>query len=220
MASKWRILDFTSFEGALSSIRGGISAMPCEGEAIEVPIADVAVVLIGSSVALNSAVLHRLCSADVAVLFCDWRGVPEGAVYSWSDHGRVGARHRAQAELSAPRRKNAWGRIVRAKVLGQAVVLESHQIRGAGELRALADQVRSGDPTNIEAQAARLYWSRYFGGNSNRVPSSGALLGQNPCLDYGYTILRGFVVRALLSAGLSGPLGLFRLFGHSVGVMG
>ena len=209
MASKWRILDFSSFEGSLSSIRGGISVTPQEGCPTDVPIADVAVVVIGTHVSLSTAVLHRLCSADIAVLFCDWRGVPEGAAYSWSDHGRVGARHRAQAELSAPRRKNAWGRIVRAKVLGQSAVLKSHGIPGAGELHALADQVRSGDPTNVEAQAARLYWSRYFNGRSGRSPSSGELLGQNPCLDYGYTVLRGFVIRGILGAGLSGPLGLF-----------
>lgn len=209
MASQWRIVDFSNFEGSLKSVRGGIEVIPDSGEPMVVPVADLAVVLIGMHVSLSAAVLHRLCEADVAVLFCDWRGIPEGGAYSWSDHGRVGARHRAQAELTLPRKKNAWGRIVRAKVLGQAEVLKHAEIPGGGELLALADEVRSGDPMNIEAQAARLYWQRFFGRKDKRLPGSGELLGHNPCLDYGYTVLRGLVMRSVIATGLNGSLGIF-----------
>ena len=158
---------------------------------------------------LNAAVLHRLAEADVAVLFCDWRGIPEGGCYSWSDHGRVAARHRAQADVSLPRKKNAWARLVRAKIEGQAAVLENLKIRGSGELLALADQVRSGDPGNVEAQAARLYWSRTLGRGVGRQPAAGQLIGANACLDYGYAVLRGHLMRAVLAAGLAPALGVF-----------
>jgi len=158
---------------------------------------------------LSAAVLHRLAEADVAVLFCDWRGIPEGGCYSWSDHGRVAARHRAQAEVSLPRKKNAWARLVRAKIEGQALVLENLKIRGSGELLALVDQVRSGDPGNVEAQAARLYWSRALGKGVGRQPAAGQLIGANACLDYGYSVLRGHLMRAVLAAGLAPALGVF-----------
>lgn len=209
MAGRWRILDFSTFKGELHAIRGGIEAFREDGGSAEIPVADVAVVLVGVGVRFGAEVLHRLSAADVAVLFCDWRGIPEGAVYSWSDHGRVGARHRAQSALSEPRKKNAWGRIVKAKVLGQAAVLRTAGIDGGGELVALAGDVRSGDPTNVEAQAARKYWSKVMGGREGRSPGAGELLGWNACLDYGYSILRGHTVRAVLSAGLCGSLGLF-----------
>ena len=158
---------------------------------------------------LSAAVLHRLAEADVAVLFCDWRGIPEGGCYSWCDHGRVAARHRAQAEVSLPRKKNAWARLVRAKIEGQASVLENLKIRGSGELLAFADQVRSGDPGNVEAQAARLYWSRAMGKGVGRQPAAGQLIGANACLDYGYSVLRGHLMRAVLAAGLAPALGVF-----------
>lgn len=209
MAEQWRVVDLCTFEGDLRAVRGGVEVCPDEGASTVLPVAELAVVLIGMKVNLSAAVLHRLSEADVAVLFCDWRGIPEGGCYSWSDHGRVAARHRAQAEVSVPRKKNAWARLVRAKIEGQASVLENLKIRGSGELLALADQVRSGDPGNVEAQAARLYWSRTLGRGVGRQPAAGQLIGANACLDYGYAVLRGHLMRAVLAAGLAPALGVF-----------
>lgn len=209
MAEQWRVIDLCGFEGELRSTRGGVEVCPDEGVPTIIPVAEVAVVLVGMKVALSAAVLHRLAEADVAVLFCDWRGIPEGGCYSWSDHGRVAARHRAQAEVSLPRKKNAWARLIRAKIEGQASVLKNLKIRGSGELLALADQVRSGDPGNVEAQAARLYWSRALGKGVGRQPAAGQLIGANACLDYGYSVLRGHLMRAVLAAGLAPALGVF-----------
>lgn len=209
MAEQWRVIDLCGFEGELRSTRGGVEVCPDGGAPTTVPVAELAVVLVGMKVNLSAAVLHRLAEADVALLFCDWRGIPEGGCYSWSDHGRVAARHRAQAEVSLPRKKNAWARLVRAKIEGQAAVLENLKIRGGGELLALADQVRSGDPGNVEAQAARLYWSRALGRGVGRQPAAGQLIGANACLDYGYSVLRGHLMRAVLAAGLAPALGVF-----------
>ncbi|WP_315299585.1 type II CRISPR-associated endonuclease Cas1 [uncultured Actinomyces sp.] len=209
MAEQWRVIDLCGFEGELRSTRGGVEVCPQEGLSTTIPVAEVAVVLVGMKVSLSAAVLHRLAEADIAVLFCDWRGIPEGGCYSWSVHGRVAARHRAQAEVSLPRKKNAWARLIRAKIEGQASVLENLKIRGGGELLALADQVRSGDPGNVEAQAARLYWSRTLGRGVGRQPSAGQLIGANACLDYGYSVLRGHLMRAVLAAGLAPALGVF-----------
>lgn len=209
MAEQWRVVDLCGFEGELRSTRGGVEVCPGEGMPTTIPVAEVAVILVGMKVALSAAVLHRLAEADVAVLFCDWRGIPEGGCYSWSDHGRVAARHRAQAGVSLPRKKNAWARLIRAKIEGQASVLENLKVRGSGELLALADQVRSGDPGNVEAQAARLYWSRALGKGVGRQPAEGQLIGANACLDYGYSVLRGHLMRAVLAAGLAPALGVF-----------
>ena len=209
MNSQWRVIDLCGFEGELRSTRGGVEVLSDEGVPTIIPVAEVAVILVGMKVALSAAVLHRLAEADVAVLFCDWRGIPEGGCYSWSDHGRVAARHRAQAEVSLPRKKNAWARLIRAKIEGQASVLENLKIRGSGELLALADQVRSGDPGNVEAQAARLYWSRALGKGVGRQPAAGQLIGANACLDYGYSVLRGHLMRAVLAVGLAPALGVF-----------
>ncbi|QWW19336.1 type II CRISPR-associated endonuclease Cas1 [Schaalia sp. 19OD2882] len=209
MPNQWRVVDLTEFEGQLSTKRGVILVEAPDSEPVEVSVADIAVVMVGVKVAFDAAVVHRLSSAGVPVLFCDWRGVPEGAAYSWSSNGRVGARQRAQTGLTVPRRKNAWGRIVSAKIKGQAQVLQDLGADGCGELTALAAQVRSGDPGNLEAQAARLYWTRLMDKGQHRDPGSRAGPGWNGCLDYGYAILRGHGVRAVLAAGMLPALGIF-----------
>lgn len=209
MSAPWRVLDFSHFDGRISSVRGGIEVQPRQGATVSVPVADVAVVLLGIKASFSAAVIHRLTAVGVAVLFCDWRGVPESAAYAWSSHTRVGARQLAQARLSEPRRKNAWGQIVRAKVLGQRNTLVNVSSPKAQRLSALVKEVRSGDPSNVEAQAARIYWQSIFDVPFHRVPGAHVDEGFNPCLDYAYTILRGFGIRAVLAAGLNPALGLF-----------
>lgn len=208
MSAPWRVLDFLDFEGSIHSVDGAINVVKPDGSEVRVPVADVSVVLVGYGVSFSAASMHRLTAAGASVLFCDWRGIPESASYTWSTHTRVGARQRAQAFLSLPRQKHAWQQLVRAKVLGQAATLKFLELGGHQVLEALAKEVRSGDPQNIEAQAAKSYW-KHFGHAFSRKPRSKLGQGYNSCLDYGYTILRGHGIRAVLAAGLSPALGVF-----------
>jgi CRISPR-associated protein Cas1 len=66
-------------------------------------------------------------------------------------------------------------------------------------------RVRSGDPENIEAQAAKRYWVLLFGEGFRRDRYAE---GPNSFLNYGYTVLRAATARAVLSAGLHPTLGL------------
>ncbi|SDM90268.1 type II CRISPR-associated endonuclease Cas1 [Actinomyces ruminicola] len=209
MDTAWRVLDCSSLSGSVRSERGAVIICPDGAPSQSVPVADVAVVLLGIKVSISTAVMHRLLDSDVVVMFCDWRGVPEGAAYPWRAHTRVGARQRAQAALSLPRQKNAWGRLVRAKVLGQAHVLSKVDDASGLRLRNMAKSVRSGDPDNIEGQAARLYWSRLFGNEDSFVRLHESDDSRNSCLNYGYGVLRAHGVRAVVAAGLNPTLGVF-----------
>src|SRR3546814_13803379 len=66
----------------------------------------------------------------------------------------------AQIGAGAPLKKRLWQAIVRRKVENQAVVLDRAQIEGGRTLREMTAHVRSGDPGNVEARAARFYWPR------------------------------------------------------------
>lgn len=70
----------------------------------------------------------------------------------------------------------------------------------------LARKVRSGDPDNVEAQAARRYWKLLFGDSFTR---DRAAAGANSLLNYGYTVLRAVVSRAICASGLHPTLGIF-----------
>lgn len=203
------MLDATSFAGVVSGARGRITLTADDGTRQEVPAEEAAILLIGNKVMVTAAALHYLTKHDVVLLGADWRGVPFAGLYPWSDHGRVAARHLAQADLTLPRKKNAWMQLVRAKIAGQAATLATVDPVGAVYLERLAKNVRSGDPSNAEGTAARFYWPRLFAdaGRFRRDHDGGDTF--NDLLNYGYMVLRGYGVRAVLAAGLSPPLGLF-----------
>ena len=206
----WRIIDLTNFEGRVSYRRGQLVVCPTAqpDKLSTLPLIDVGTVMFGLKTAIGGAVLQQLAEFDVTALVCDWKGVPVGGLYGWHDHGRVGARQKAQAEVTLPRRKNAWGQVVKAKVLGQAANLRLLGNRDWTTLRDMAKSVRSGDPSNIEAQAARYYWARLFDSRLARLPGARAE-ERNSKLDYGYTVLRGHAIRGVLAAGLAPSLGIF-----------
>lgn len=73
-------------------------------------------------------------------------------------------------------------------------------------LDIIARKVQSGDSSNAEAQAARLYWPALMGADFRR-DAGGAEL--NSLLNYGYTVLRAATIRAVVRAGLHPTIGLF-----------
>ena len=74
------------------------------------------------------------------------------------------------------------------------------------QLRDLASRVRSGDPTNIEAYAAKVYWSAWRPEESFRRDYNGD--GMNSLLNYGYAIVRAAVARAIVAVGLTPSVGI------------
>lgn len=201
MSTRWRIVDLAYYSGHVSVKRGNIVVKDSE-----VPLADVACIVTGDKTSWDAGFVALTVQYDIPVVVCDWRNVPIATLTGWSSNSRVGARHQAQASLSIPREKNAWMRIVKEKITGQANNLDpssSETIR----LKQLASEVRSGDPANIEALAARIYWAHVFHPDDFSRDRNGK--DRNPLLNYGYTILRGAVIRGVVISGLAPALGLW-----------
>jgi CRISPR-associated protein Cas1 len=204
VTTPWRVVDLLSFEGTVTAGRGQLRV----GDDGTVALADVLAVLVGPKCSLHASVFERAAVFGVALLHCDWKGEPVSASFGWSSGYRVATRHRAQAELSLPRQKQGWQRIVQAKIRNQAEVLDHLARTGGARLADLARSVRSGDPTNTEAQAARIYWRSLFGHTTfRRLPGSRS--GPNGALDYGYAVLRSLCLRSIAAAGLWPSLGIW-----------
>ena len=210
MQSAWRIVDCCDLHGSLKYERGRLLVYDSvKDTSTDAPLSDIAVLLIGLHCNCSAGLLHQCSAYGVSVMTCDWRGIPISAMHPWSNiNTRINMRYRAQVEQTIPRQKNLWGRIVQAKIRGQAAVLDTLGIEGGGHLRGLAAGVRSGDLTNVEGRAARDYWSSLFAGDSDfhRIPGNGD--PRNGQLDYAYTVLRGFTIKAVISAGLCPCLGI------------
>lgn len=204
MSASWRVLDFLDYEGVIGGARGGL-----EVDGRRIPLDDVGSILLGPGCRWGFGLPAHAVQYDVAVLVCDWRRVPIAVLSGWSTNTRVNTRHRAQAALSLPRQKAAWKSLVRSKVSHQARSLHAcGDEAGFRRLLTLASGVRSGDPANIEAQAAAYYWPRLMGDLSGGRDSSSTDIF-NGCLNYGYTVLRGLVIREIVAHGLWPTLGVF-----------
>lgn len=97
-----------------------------------------------------------------------------------------------------------WKEIVQAKLKQQAAVLETCG-RSFAPLNFMARQVKSGDSENLEGQGARFYFQELFGKEFRRDRMAE---GINSLLNYGYTVLRSAVIRAISGAGLHPSLGI------------
>jgi CRISPR-associated protein Cas1 len=118
-------------------------------------------------------------------------------------HDQAG-RMAEQAAASLPLKKRLWAQIVAAKIDSQRATLEAVGATHEGFF-LLSRKVRSGDPDNVEAQAARRYWPLLFGSDFRRDRREE---GINAMLNYTYTVLRAGTARAIMAAGLHPSLGL------------
>jgi CRISPR-associated protein Cas1 len=153
----------------------------------------------------SNTVFTRLSERSVPVVICGTNHAPISCLWPIAGHYQQGARMRAQVDASRPLRKQMWQQIVTAKIRMQGDVLAWSGTE-AGAFRLLARKVRSGDPDNVEAQAARRYWKGLFGPAFSRDRDAG---GINGLLNYGYTVLRAALSRAICAAGLHPTLGIF-----------
>jgi len=173
---------------------------------ITIPPAELGAVAVAPQATLTGAALASLAEHNVPLVVTDARRMPIAMLLPLAGNYVQAERFRRQAMASVPTRKRLWKQIVVAKVRNQAKVLERVHGMDFG-LRDLARQVRSGDTTNIEGQAARRYWAQVFKIPDFRRDPDGED-GINCRLNYGYAILRSIVSRAICAAGLHPSLGL------------
>jgi CRISPR-associated protein Cas1 len=152
----------------------------------------------------SNTVFTRLSERAVPIVLCAANHAPIACVWPLEGNHLQGARLNAQVDTSRPLAKRIWRDIVVAKIRMQGAVLESIGAE-AGGFDLLARKVRSGDPDNVEAQAARRYWPALLGPDFRRDQVGE---GANALLNYGYTVLRATVSRAICAAGLHPSIGL------------
>jgi CRISPR-associated protein Cas1 len=169
------------------------------------PIDDIGAVIANShGITYTNSVLVALAERGVPMALCGKNHLPAGFLLPIIGHHEQAAQIELQIVASLPLKKRLWRQLVKAKIQQQAKVLEFFNKDSVGLVR-LAALVRSGDPENIEAQAARRYWPELMGERFRRDP-----VGESPngMLNYGYTVLRSAVVRSIVSSGLHPSLGI------------
>ncbi len=171
-----------------------------------VPLAELSALIIAHpQVLCTQTALAGVVESGGAVIVCGHDHRPVGLMLSIDGHCTQTERFMAQAAAKKPLKKRLWKTIVRTKVLAQAALLQT--LRGGDHgIRALAGRVRSGDPSNVEAQASRRYWPALFDDPDFRRRREGG--GVNTLLNYGYAVLRATMGRAICAVGLHPSIGV------------
>jgi CRISPR-associated protein Cas1 len=204
-----------SREPAHLSVRDEQLLLKRDGQIIgQVPCEDIGIILVDHpQTTYTHGALAKLAESAAAVVICGRDHLPVAILLPIADHSQVVWRLDAQLKVSLPLRKQLWKQLVVAKIEAQAANLPTDQ-PAHRKLLALAREVRSGDPSNIEAQAAKIYWANWLA-TSNieqleterfRRDPDGA--GINSFLNYGYAVVRAAVARAIVAAGLLPSLGI------------
>jgi CRISPR-associated protein Cas1 len=200
-----RVIEIAS-DGRHLAVSRGFMTISAEGKEIgRVPLDDVGVLLCHAhGLTYSNNLIVALTERGASMVVCGPNHMPVAWIWPLEGHHVQSLRMRHQIEAGEPVRKRMWQALVRAKILQQGAVLQRMGVAHEA-FEHLARQVRSGDPDNIEAQAARRYWPLLLGDSFRRDRAAG---GANALLNYGYTVLRAGVARAVASAGLHPSVGL------------
>ncbi|MCL2714536.1 MAG: type II CRISPR-associated endonuclease Cas1 [Alphaproteobacteria bacterium] len=171
-----------------------------------IPIEDLGVVIVDDARATyTQAVFLELMESGATVMVTGRDHLPAGMMLPLDAHHVLTERHLAQIAASEPTLKRTWQALIHAKIAQQAAVL-THFTGSDGGLGPMAKRVRSGDPDNLEAQAAQRYWPLLFGKEFRRDRNAS---GTNALLNYGYAVVRAAIARAIVASGLIPSLGVF-----------
>ena len=170
-----------------------------------VPLEDInCLVLEHAGIMISSGVLQRLSENGCLVYICDEKHLPSTVVLPMARHSRHFKMLTAQLAITKPRQNRIWQQIVKQKIANQAMCLKLCGKKNADQLYNMTKKVQSGDKTNVETQAAALYFKSLFGNDFTRGDDNGI----NAALNYGYSVLRGHIARSIVCYGFEPSLGI------------
>lgn len=200
-----RVIEITTDGRHLSVSRGFLVVTEHGDEVGKVPMDDVAAVVANAhGLTYSNNLLVKLSERGIPVVLCGANHMPAAIVWPVDAHHIQTGRMNDQVAASLPLKKRLWAQLVRAKILAQGATLAAVGAPHGG-FYLLSRKVRSGDPQNVEAEAAKRYWPLLMGTDFRRNKDGD---GINGMLNYGYAVLRAGVARAVMAAGLHPSFGL------------
>lgn len=175
-------------------------------EIAKIPLDDISAVIINAhGITYSNNILVELARRGIVFVLCGENHHPTGYLLPLEGHYELSRRLDYQIKASDALKKRLWAMLIKEKINNQANTLQALEIDDM-PIRDLVRKVRAGDPRNIEAFAAKRYWSLLFGKDFKRDKTEETI---NALLNYGYTVLRSSVARAVVAAGLHPSIAIF-----------
>lgn len=168
------------------------------------PIEDLDTLVLDSyGITTTANLLTALATKSTTTVICDEKHLPASVLLPYSQHSRQAKVSRQQLAMSQPLKKQLWQRVVEQKIVNQADVLRMVGLDDMS-IRKHASDVKSGDTSNRESIAARIYFDQLLDDATRRKP-----IWHNAALNYGYAMVRSHIARHIAARGLVASQGIF-----------
>lgn len=201
-----RIIDISE-EPLYISVSNGLAIFMKKNQTVStVPVNEIACVVCSHpEMILSLHSLSAFAEEGIPVVICNEKYMPSAMVLPYAAHFAQIERFNLQIEATKPMSKKLWQQVISSKIKMQGLLLETLYGQDYG-LGVMSKNVLSGDSSNLEAYAAKIYWNAL-----NADLPGGRDIGagnHNRFLNYGYAVLRAIVSRALCGAGLHPTIGI------------
>ncbi len=198
----WRIITIEN--PAKLSLKDNKLVIKQDAE-VALPLEDIDSLIIDHrEIIMTANILAALANFKVSTLICDEKHLPATIILPHAQSSRGAKNARQQLGMGEALRKQLWRKNIIQKIKNQATVLKQNHFNDAVlKLEHLASTVRSGDVSNNESQAARIYFNALLGGATRRQP-----MWYNSALNYGYAIVRSSLAQAIAARGLITEIGI------------
>ncbi|RAX54386.1 hypothetical protein CCY99_03260 [Helicobacter sp. 16-1353] len=178
-----------------------------------IPLDNISSIIVDNPMCIfTHTLLDFLAQKNIVLIVCDDKHLPSGILLSLLNHSKTSLHLRTQIKLNSKTKATLWQEIIKVKIANQAAVLEILGKENSEVLRKMAKKVLLNDSSNLEALAARIYFSSLFSEDFKRSKSDFKRREENiinAMLNYGYAIIRAKIARSICAKGLLPSFGIF-----------
>lgn len=156
------------------------------------------------SVSISAYLLKELSDNKINIIFCDEKHNPFGELSSYYSRHNTSKKIKEQIGWKQKEKDELWSKIVKNKITNQAMMLRKIDSDKYDLLLSYVNEVVSGDKTNREGHAAKVYFNALFGNEFVRNNDDSI----NAALNYGYAVLLSTVNKEVVGNGYLTQLGI------------
>ena len=162
------------------------------------------VIIENTQTTITTSLLAHLAKKNIITIFSDEKFIPCAINTGMYLHSKSSDVQRHQIALKVTTKKQCWKQIIKHKIINQSHNLELRYSNT--HLLSFLSKVKAGDKDNIESIVASYYFKVMFGKSFYRRND---LDKRNTSLNYGYTIIRSFIIRTIIAYGMNPSFGMW-----------
>lgn len=157
-----------------------------ESEEKLIHLSEIDTIIVDSmNVSISAYLLKELSDNKTNIIFCDDKHNPFGELSYYYSRHNSSKKINKQIAWKQKDKDELWKKIVINKITNQSLLLNKIHSDNYNLLLSYVDEVKTGDKTNREGHAAKVYFNSLYGMNFTRHDADQI----NAALNYGYSIL-------------------------------